>query len=92
MLHGFVIHLARAPNVVWSAVPFFSRAVLAAGIYLNIPKGDLYMHDVNEEVRESTYCECFKWLKKRTIISVYLRSNFQNKRRLSRENQSYKFM
>ena len=35
------------------------------------------------------YCECFKWLKKRTILSVYLRSNFQNKPCLSRKIKFY---
>ena len=34
--------------------------------------------------------ECFKWLKKRPIWWVHWRSNFRNKRCLSRENQSYK--
>jgi hypothetical protein len=32
--------------------------------------------------------ECCKWLKKRLILWVHWRSNFKNKCRLSRENQS----
>ena len=31
--------------------------------------------------------ECCKWLKKRLILGVHWRSNFKNKRCLSRENQ-----